>query len=275
MRWRDDPLTHVSLKDTIESMNDSTESSAQGRSPWLLLIHQVPPKPDYLRVKVRRRLQQIGALAMKSTVYVLPNTAEALEDLHWVRSEIVGMGGTALICETAFVAGISDEEVDEMLRAEKGTRHAEGDAGPERIEPGRTWVTRRGVFIDRIASAWLIRRFIDSDARFRFVPDRGHRHREGELRFDMYEAEYTHEGERCTFQTLVRRFGLRDPALAAIGDIVRDIDCKAERYRRPETAGVASVIRGIADLHADDEQRIARGAAVFDELYAAFQGTAT
>ena len=111
----------------------------------------------------------------------------------------------------------------------------------------------------------------DPDARFRFVPEHGHRHREGELRFDMYEAEYTHDGERCTFQTLLRRFGLRDPALEAIGEVVCDIDCKAERYRRSETAGVASRIRGIADLHADDEQRIVRGSAVFDELYAAFQ----
>lgn len=239
-----------------------------------MLIHQVPPKPDYLRVKVRRRLQRIGAVPVKSTVYVLESTAEALEDLQWVRSEIVELGGTALICEVTFVAGITDEEVAAMVRAEAGETLDEGEARAERVEPGRTWVTRTGVHVDRMASAWLIRRFIDPQARFRFVPARGYRPKSGELRFDMYEAEYTHEGERCTFQTLVRRFGVSDAALEAIGQIVRDIDCKAERFARPETAGVASLIRGIVNLHSTDEARVERGADAFDQLYAALGGSA-
>jgi hypothetical protein len=104
------------------------------------------------------------------------------------------------------------------------------------------------------------------------VAARGYRAKPGELRFDMYEAEYTHEGERCTFETLVRRFGLQDDALGAIGEIVRDIDCKAEQHSRAETAGVASMIRGIVQLHSADDARLERGAAVFDQLYAALRG---
>src|SRR5688572_6511297 len=253
-------------------MDDSNAPGPQERR-WLLLIHQVPPKPDYLRVKVRRRLQRVGAVPVKSTVYVLPNTAEALEDLQWIRGEIEDVGGTALVCEVTFVAGITDEEIEAMVRAEAGIEAAHGRApDADQVEPGRTWVTRAGVHVDRMASAWLIRRFIDTEAQFKFVTGRNYRPKPGEMRFDMYEAEYTHEGERCTFETLVRRFGLQDEALAAIGAIVRDIDCKAEQYRRAETAGVASLIRGIVQLHSADDARVERGAAVFEQLYAALRG---
>ena len=68
---------------------------------------------------------------------------------------------------------------------------------------GRTWVTRPGVHVDRIASAWLIRRFIDPEARFKFVPGKGYEPEPGEIRFDMFEAEFTHEGDRCTFEVLL------------------------------------------------------------------------
>ncbi|HYZ32666.1 MAG TPA: chromate resistance protein ChrB domain-containing protein, partial [Crenalkalicoccus sp.] len=91
---------------------------------------------------------------------------------------------------------------------------------------GRVWVTRQGVYVDRIASAWLIRRFIDPDARFKFVPAKGYLPEPGELRFDMYEGEYTHEGDHCTSEVLLSRASLDDPALTAIGEIVHDIDLK-------------------------------------------------
>jgi len=134
----------------------------------------------------------------------------------------------------------------------------------------RTWVTRKGVHVDRIASAWLIRRFIDPEATFKFVPGKGYTRESGELRFDMFEAEYTHVGEDCTFQTLVRRFGLRDRALRAIGEVVHDIDCKDDRFNRPETAGTAAMIRGIVQAYEDDTKRIDRGSALLDDLYEFF-----
>src|SRR5215467_10831094 len=84
---------------------------------WLLFLHQLPPKPDYLRVKVRRRLKNLGSALLKNTVYVLPNSDEALEDFQWLREEITAQGGTAIIAEASFVEGISDEEVHAMIES--------------------------------------------------------------------------------------------------------------------------------------------------------------
>jgi hypothetical protein len=304
---------------------------------WLLLIHQVPPKPDYLRVKVRRRLQQIGAVAVKSTVYALPRSEQTLEDFEWVLREIAEAGGQGAICEASFVGGLSEVEVEGLFRAERAGEYeaiaAEARAllekcaleknraevqgalsrlrkrqeqvraidfvgAPEastaesqlheleqrlenpqptmKMNPksvsdrprGATWVTRKGVYIDRIASAWLIRRFVDPRAKFKFVAGRGHKPLKNELRFDMFEGEYTHEGERCTFEVLLERFTLREPALLAIGEIVHDLDMKDRRHDRPETAGIEQVIAGIAMAHKTDEVRIERGSAVFDDLHA-------
>jgi hypothetical protein len=194
-------------------------------------------------------------MQLKNAVYALANSAEALEDLHWIRREILALGGTALICEATFLTPVREE------------------ARAVDVTPGTTWVTRAGVFVDRIASGWLIRRFIDPQARFKFVAAQGYQPEPGELRFDMYDAEFTHEGERCTFETLLQRFALDEPALAAIAEIVHDLDLKTDRYSRPETSGVAALIGGIAALHADDETRLQRGAEIFESLYAAFSRT--
>jgi hypothetical protein len=245
-------------------MQDSLVSSPPAHA-WLLLIHQLPPKPDYLRVKVRRRLHRIGAMPLRGSVYVLPATEEAREDFQWLGEEIRAEGGEAIVCEARFVQGISDEEVRAMFATREGSAGS-APAPTDRVEPGRTWVTRQDVHVDRMASAWLIRRFIDPGARFKFVAASGCRAEAGELRFDMYEAEYTHEGELCTFQTLLRRFGLGDPGLAAIGEIVRDIDCKDTKYGRSETAGVSAMIGGIAAGTSDDEERLARSGPLFDGL---------
>ena len=315
-----------------DSLGISQEADEAGRG-WLMLIHQIPPKPDYFRVKVRRRLHQIGAIALKNSVYVLPHTDEAMEDFQWLRREIVEEGGEATLCAAAFVEGIDDEELvmmfrirsddeyDEILTAARaaaeapteaewrrldrrlsavvgldffdapGRRAAEhaigeveaglarggGTATPstegsgEAVPQGATWVTRIGVHVDRIASAWLIVRFIDAQARFKFVPAKGYLPEPGELRFDMFEGEYTHEGDRCTFETLLTRFGLDDGALRAISEIIHDIDCKDEKFGREEAAGVASVVRGIALAHTDDALRLESGSKLFDELYASFK----
>ena len=245
-------------------MNDSTESSAQEGQRWLLLIHQVPPKPDYLRVKVRRRLQKLGAAPLKNSVYVLSDTEEHLEDFQWLANEIVADGGDATICSATMLSGVTDEEIESMLG---GTTTIERGATAAGRPSAATWVTRQGVFIDRIASAWLIRRFIDPKARFKFVPARGYKPKEGELRFDMFQGEYGHVGDRCTFETLLVDFGVKDAALGAIAEIIHDIDCKDEKFGRDETAGVLAVVQGIANATADDVERIERGATVFDGLY--------
>jgi hypothetical protein len=136
---------------------------------------------------------------------------------------------------------------------------------------GRTWVTRSGVHVDRIASAWLIRRFIDPDARFKFIRGQQYAPRKGELRFDMFEADFTHEGELCTFEVLLRRFGIKDAALRHIAEIVHDVDLKDDRFSRPEALGVDRLVAGIAMRHKEDEARVSDGAAAFEALYEYFK----
>jgi hypothetical protein len=313
-------------------MKDST-----GSPKWLLLIHQIPPKPDYFRVKVRRRLQRIGAVALKNSVYVLPSRAETAEDFRWLLREIVSEGGEATLCEASLVEGVTEAEMAALFMSDRDAEYAEvvaaarqvtsagqpGESGHLNAESevgrlrarldeiesidyfespgrraaeraltqlenrvshqgtneagvqkgaekmqGRTWVTRKDVHVDRIASAWLIRRFIDPKARFKFTGVDTYRPRPGELRFDMFEAEYSHEGERCTFETLLKQVGLRDRGLRAIGEIVHDIDCKDDKFGRVEAAGIAAIIRGLVRAYPDDATRLERGAAAFDDLYA-------
>jgi hypothetical protein len=131
---------------------------------------------------------------------------------------------------------------------------------------GQTWVTRNGIHVDRMASGWLIQRFIDKDAKFKFVPAKGHRHEPGELRFDMFEAEFTHEGDNCTFEVLLSRFSIDDPGLRPIAEIVHDIDLKDNKFGREDALGFERLVTGIAIAHKDDDVRLARASAVLDDL---------
>ena len=127
--------------------------------------------------------------------------------------------------------------------------------------------------MDEIGSAWLIRRFIDPQARFKFVPGKGYRPEPTELRFDMFEAEFTHEGDKCTFEVLLERCGLppKDPALRAIAEIIHDIDLKDDKFGRTEVAGIRTLIEGISVAAKDNSDRIARGTEVFNNLYEYFK----
>src|SRR5882762_8370324 len=136
---------------------------------------------------------------------------------------------------------------------------------------GATWVTRTGIHVDRMASAWLIRRFIDPKAKFKFVAPREYRHQAGELRFDMFDGEFTHQGELCSFEVLLARFEITDAALRPIAEIIHDIDLKDEKYDRPDNAGFEHLINGIAMAHAEDEVRLQRASAVLDDLYEYFK----
>jgi hypothetical protein len=322
-------------------LSDMTAAPKRGR--WLLLIHQLPKDPAYLRVKIGRRLARVGALALKNSVYVLPNGDSTLEDFQWVHREITEAGGEATVLQAEFVEGLSDEAVEARFRESKDANYAElgrearalqasiagwskaapsdderagllvevtrlerrveetsvtdffgatgrdvvtgllrelrniadppapsAEATSQRVLRGLTWVTRQGVHVDRIASAWLIRRFIDPDAAFKFVPANGYAPMAGELRFDMYEAEYSHEGEKCTFETLLVRFDLVAPGLRAIADIVHDVDLKESRFACPETPGFAACIAGICRVYRADEDRLAYGTVLLEALYAHF-----
>jgi len=328
-------------------MTSSAKQKARNAAPpaaWLLLTHQLPPKPAYLRVKIWRRLQGIGAISLKNSVYVLPSGEQAREDFEWLLREIERGGGDGMICEARLVDGMSDQQLRGLFDAARDADYAEvtkalrtlgtpakrggarrknvpalraqivklrrhlaeiaaidffGATGrltaeallteieTRLVEPqakeidiaktpageltGKIRVTRRDVHVDRIASAWLVRRFIDPQARFKFVPAKTYRPKRGELRFDMFEAEFTHEGDRCTFEVMLERIGLDDAALHAIAEIVHDIDLKDGKFAREQVAGIAHVIAGICMTQADDLARIQRGGTLFDDTYTYFK----
>jgi len=92
---------------------------------WLMLIHQLPPKPDYFRVKIWRRLQRLGAVAIKNSVYVLPKNDQTQEDFQWVLREIVEGRGEASLCEARFVDGLSDDQVEALFREARSKDYGE------------------------------------------------------------------------------------------------------------------------------------------------------
>ena len=313
---------------------------------WLLLVHQLPAKPSNLRVRTWRRLQQLGAIAVKGAVYVLPDSPATREDFEWLKTEIEGSGGHA----TLFAADTvdiwsSDELVQEFRRAREhdyaslsralerslaatrrkraprrsrqaalrilqtfrqrlaaleaidfftsvgrdraatliGELHQAlaGNAGPEVASSGqrtraayagRTWVTRPRPGIDRLGSAWLIRRFIDPDGRFGFVdqpPASGNA-----IAFDMFGAEFTHHAESCTFETLVHRFAIADPAVSRLASIVHDLDLKDVKFGAPEAAAVGAMVDGLQTLYADDHVLLEQGMTMFEALYRSFERAA-
>lgn len=135
---------------------------------------------------------------------------------------------------------------------------------------GKVWVTRKNVFVDRIACGWLIRRFVDPNAIFHFVDGSIHVPGERELRFDMYDGEFTHEGNRCSFEVMIRRFGVQDHALNSLAEIVHDIDLKETRYNRIEADGVNALLVGLTVSQPDDDKRMRQGFELFENLYAYF-----
>ena len=286
----------------------------------MLLIHQLPPKPTNLRVRVWRQLQKLGAVAIKNSVYALPANDKTHEDFQWLKQEIETAGGEAAVFQANSIEGTTDQEIiaafqrtrDEefsTIAAELDKLHAE----LERIinndffgAPARTaalnsytqcekvvratqtptphprakvrtgtldkakfqkqrWMTRRNIHIDRLASAWLIKQFIDKKPRFYFVRD--NQRVEGAIPFDMFGAEFGHQGEDCTFETLINRFGLSDNlALVELGQIIHDIDLKDDKFHRLEAAGLNAIIDGLSLTLRDDRKLLQQSTVIFDGL---------
>lgn len=318
--------------------------TSENTQKWLLLIHQIPPKPDALRVKIWRRLQRIGAVAIKQSVYVMPFSEQSREDLSWTLKEIVDGGGDGSISEVRFMEGLTDDQVialfhnarkgdyekiiqqanqlmadwystkmdpkdpavkgsaqvarlkrlfdhtvgiDFFKAVEKGTAallikdlmaraSGAGANSPVRTDglkdlEEKVWVTRKNIFVDRIACGWLIRRFVEKNALFKFVDSDAYSPSPGEIRFDMFHGEYTHEGDKCTFEVMVQRFGLRDRALAALAEVIHDIDLKGSRYGHPETDGLKALLSGMTASVSSDNDRMTQGAQLMENLYAFFQ----
>jgi hypothetical protein len=158
------------------------------------------------------------------------------------------------------------DSLDARINAALGAvESAEVDDGQAEFV-GRTWVTRANVHVDRMASAWLIARSIDPQARFKFVTERNYAPEPGELRFDMYAAEYTHDADRCTFEVLLDLIAESDAGLRRIAEIVHDLDIRDRKYQHPETAGIKVMLDGLVGNHHRDEDRIERARALFDDL---------
>jgi hypothetical protein len=161
-----------------------------------------------------------------------------------------------------------------LARLEHGpiTRSAVPSARPAPADlKGKVWVTRQDIHVDRIACAWLVTRFVDPDARLKFVPGRQYKPQPGEVRYDMQDGEFTHEGDKCSFEVLLQRAEIRDPALKMIGQIVHDMDLNDGKFGHAETAGIAHVISGICRTQGSDEARVERGRELFDSIYEQFR----
>ena len=315
-----------------------------------MLIHQLPPKPTNLRVRIWRKLQKLGAVSIKNSVYVLPADDKTNEDFQWLKQEIESAGGEAAVFRAGSVEGTTDEEIIAAFRKARDEEFAEisaaldGLAGAlrehtrgkhlsaghlatheadldrlhselERViaidffnakgrggalaayeraqkairssqtfskKPSskaklgalaradyqhRRWMTRRNIHIDRLASAWLIRQFIDKRPRFFFVAEG--ETIEGAIAFDMFGAEFTHHGEDCTFETMLKRFGLGgDKGLREIAEIVHDMDLKDDKFHRLEAAGLNAIINGLSKVLRDDRKLLQECSGIFDGLYA-------
>jgi hypothetical protein len=137
---------------------------------------------------------------------------------------------------------------------------------------GHVWVTRRDPHIDRLATAWLVRRFIDPLARFRFVDPTGGPVKPTERSFDMIGAEFTHEGDRCSFETVCARFRLKNEGLKPLAQIVHDLDLKDGKFGRADAAGVQRLVDGLSAAYPDSNERIGAALPIFDTLFASFGG---
>jgi hypothetical protein len=132
----------------------------------------------------------------------------------------------------------------------------------------KVWVTRKRPFIDRMAAAWLIRRFLDPEARFRFIDEKeSGQLASGEIAFDMQGGEFTHHGDLCTFEVLVRSFGIKDKAVRKIAEVVHDLDLKDDKYGNAAGSGIEEVLTGIRKTVKDDAEMLEKGIAVFEMMY--------
>jgi hypothetical protein len=168
----------------------------------------------------------------------------------------------------------SADKIDKRL---KNLRLSVAEAQPRKESPhriahhtrsefrGRTWATRSHIHIDRLCSAWLIRRFVDPKARFVFAPeDKLPKHA---ILFDVVGVEFTHRGDRCTFETLVESFRLKERALLSMAELVHEIDLKDQKFHRPESFGFDLIVRAISDSFRNDQKTLELGSHILDALY--------
>src|SRR5262245_51905796 len=302
----------------------------------LLLLVGVPPTPSSLRVRVWRRLRSLGAVALKRSAYLLPDTPERYEDFQWLAQEVQRDGGDATLIRVQQIENVTPGEVlrlfheprdhdyrqlaaryrkvlqrldkksisppiqEELARLAKDHQRirdidffdAPGGAEVRRLEEAiamrtrrpevprpeprptldlsklrkRRWVTRPRPHVDRVASAWLIKLFIDPEAIFVFAPPADFP--ADAIPFDAPGVELSHQGEDCTFETLVKRANLRDRRLTRLAEVVHEADLRDGKYPHEEARGIDVAIRALLAAAADDHQVMSQGMTLFEGLYA-------
>lgn len=304
---------------------------------WLILLYTLPASRAAARLSFWRQLKRLGAVALKTSAYVLPQRPEHEESLQWLAQQIREEGGEATLLRSADVDTLSPNDVIDLFQASRSedysailaaaaalkpagrrkppTNPASIAAAAERLRKrflavqkidfyncpaavrvrqalealvpakraakngpivktaayqGQCWQTRPRPELDRVASAWLIRRFIDAKATFIFSLERGAH--KGAVTFDMVDADFGHEGDDCTFETLVRRFSIKAPGLAEVAEVVHAADLHDGKFPRTEGAGLLAVLRGWAGLGLSDEEILRRGFDLMDGLHHSLKG---
>ena len=133
----------------------------------------------------------------------------------------------------------------------------------------KSWVTRPRPEIDRVGSAWLIRKFIDPGAKFEFANTPAEFSKA--IPYDMFEVEFSHHGDYCTFETLIQRFAIRDRAVLRLAEVIHDADVEDDKFRRVEGFGIEQIFKGWAKQGLSDQEILAKGFECFDALYAQFK----
>jgi len=160
------------------------------------------------------------------------------------------------------------QDAQMLLKRAAGLRNARSKPWPPLAVKkfvGKTWLTRSRPEIDRVGSAWLIRKFIDPEARFIFNTGPA-KHRDA-IPYDMFGVEFSHHGEDCTFETLVKRFGITDKAILKIAEMVHDADLEDGKFQTTECVGIDQVLKGWARSGLGNEELLKRGGDCFDGLY--------
>ena len=296
-------------------------------TPWLLLVFSLPARSASQRVEIWRKLQRYGTLAMRSSGYLLPNTAMNQERMEWLATAIRTYKGQASVVQVKRFDDLTDERLKKsfvdarsrdyeviaselkralaQLRTVHPTRRlnrlrrrfqeivaidffhspsrgrvedllARADEPPKqnrknrkggsRERVGRIWITRPRPGIDRVSSAWLIKRVIDPKARFVFG-DTPSAHPQA-VPFDMFVAEgFGHRGEDCTFETLCREFAIREKGIKRIAQIIHDADLGDEKFGRTEGLGLDQTLSGWARQGVGDDELLRRGMELIEGLY--------
>jgi len=295
--------------------------------PWLLLVFSLPAKSASHRVEIWRKLQRYGMLPLRSSGYLLPNSAMNQERMEWLAAAIRTYQGQASVIQVQSFDDLPPEQLKDLfvevrsrdyqkllhqakkilalplsrrpsgrlnrirrrmaevqeidffanpLRTklenllahadESGERSVRKERGKSGEYISRQWLTRPRPGIDRVSSAWLIRRFIDPKARFVFGSN-PEAHPEA-IPFDMFCPQgFGHRGEDCTFETLHKQFSIRDRRVKRIAQIIHDADLGDEKFGRAEGLGLDKVLNGWAKQDLPDDELLQRGMDLIEGLF--------